>query len=142
MQTQGVEVSALPIGNGSFIVRQANDIPTLSAEMQRGFDAYLIAHPNAILFDIDLTGGGAGNVFICQALMVPGNSEGPAEDMFANQEIQWFFGSDAHTLQTKENAYLLTLGPSFSLWAWSAASAGDGAIWGKVLVTWNPDGPG
>lgn len=138
MQTQGFEVSGLPIGNGTFIVRQANDIPTLAAEMARGMAAYLVAHPQAILFDIDLSGGGAGNVFLAQALMIPGNIEGDPADMFANQEIVWFFGSDAKTLAAKENAYLLTLGPSFSLWAWSAASAGDGAIWGKVLVTWNP----
>lgn len=146
MQAQGFEVSGLPIGTGSFIVRQANDIPTLAAEMARAMNAYVVAHPNAILFDIDLAGGGAGNVFLAQVLMLQNGGEGTRPgDLFANQHIAWFFGSDAHTLQVKENAYLATLASNLSLWAWSASCAGDGAIWGKVLVTWNPTlipGPG
>jgi hypothetical protein len=148
MQTQGFETVGLPVGNGQWICRQANDISTLEQEMAQAFAAYITPplptppRPAALLYDIDLSGGGAGNVFICQALLLPGDAESDDGVRLENQTVKWFTASDARTLQTKENAFLATLGPTVSLWAWSATCAGDGAVWGKVMVFWTPDAPG
>lgn len=138
MQTQSQFSIGFPIAGGQWICRQANDIASLEIEMQQALAVYTAAHPAAWLFDIDLSGGGAGQVWICQALMLPDFGEGtPTNIQFVNMAVKWFFASDAHTLQTQENAWLLTLSVDFSLWAWSAAAAGDGAHWGKVMVTFN-----
>lgn len=144
MQTQGVQTTEIPIGNGvgHFICKQANDFDSLATMVANATAAYIVLNANAQLIDVSLAGGGAGNVFMATLLVVPGDNETPTEERLTNMAVQFFTASDHATLQSKLNAYVTSLGADIALWAWETACAGDGAVWIAMLVTYTPGGGG
>jgi len=142
MQTLGAETDGILLSTAHTICKQGSDFDTLFTTVDHAVSAYVLAHPTAGLIDLDLAGGGAGNTFIATLLVHPGSVETPTEELLSNMGFHWVQASDFTTLQSKLNAVLAALDPDASLWAWDVSSAGAGAVWIAVLVTWTPGGPG
>lgn len=138
MQTLGAETNGIPLQTSHVICKQGSDADTLSVTVDRAVDAYVLAHAQAGLIDLDLAGGGAGNTFIATLIVFPGSVSTPVEERLTNMAFHWFQASDFTTLQTKLNTALAAMAAGDALWAWDVSSAGAGAVWVAVLVTWQP----
>lgn len=139
MQIQGVDTDGVAVQLGSFICAQATELVGLSEQISASVTAYVTAHPEAALLDLDLAGGGMGGVLIATLIVTP-TSDVEVETPLDALTFNFFQASDAQTLQTKLNEFLLTLGNSDAIWAWDVTSMGAGATWVACLATYTPGG--
>lgn len=138
MQTLGAETNGISMLTAHAVVKQGPDAGTIQDAVANAVAAYVLAHPEATLIDLDLAGGGAGNTFFATLLLVPGSVSTPTEERVANMVFHWFQASDMATLQAKMNVAFPLFATGSSLWAWDVSSAGAGALWIACLVTWLP----
>lgn len=137
MLTLATEVNGIDLHTAHAICKSGSDFDTLEGSIGRAVTTYVTANPTAVLIDLSLSGGGAGNTFMATLLVAPVGGS-PTEERLVNQVFHWFTAPDRLTLQTKLNDFFTALAGGNALWAWDIACAGDGAVWVAVLLTWQP----